>query len=333
MLACDVVKWFGLSGGMMKAAKPITQALTFQNQWYELRRSLLDSCFGERQSSSPFEEEYPLVLSPAHPYYSRCILSADHRCMAAHLNVLPRTLSVHHIPKSVHIGLIGNVCTHQDYRGQGLQRLLFESLEAWGLRLEIASWLLWTSIPAFFEKLGFVRSGCERRYTIHASRLPRLQGACEVYRVPADYSEPLLLHNTMLNLRPETKYTVVRSARETQMLLQIPETYAFVSISGGETAAFAVLGRGRDFQGVVHEWGFHHPEAFSAILQHILEVTGWSSLQLIAPARMSSLYQDYFVNIGAGLSRAFMAMTRPCTRVRQPLIDWDDCFIWGLDSI
>jgi GNAT superfamily N-acetyltransferase len=132
--------------------------------------------------------EYDLPRAYFEPYYYRdptyrpehsWLVEVDGR-LAAHLRVYDRWIYMHGV--TVHIAGIGNVITARAFRGQGFASQLLRAVTRDAPDAGFAYSLLWTHLPALYERFGWV--GIDQE-AIHAS-LNRVSEPCSALQYTAD---------------------------------------------------------------------------------------------------------------------------------------------------
>lgn len=305
---------------------------TYKPEWHNLRHKLLHQTMRDKECTLDIEQDYPIVLKQDSTEHSLCVINPDKPEMIGHLNYWPRTLVDQTDQNTTQIALIGNVCTARSWQGTGVQQALFKSLENLFENQNIASGVLWTSIPDFFKRFGFEPAGAEQHYSLSANAFCHLNPENQVFTIQPNSIDAEALHRSFLELRPKTPLALKRTAIENQTLLNIPDTYLFATESQSKIDAFAILGRGSDFIAVIHEWGFSNPHSFAQIIAHIFRVTCWNNLKIISPQKLNDFHLSFFQAYQAHPNQTAMAMAKnsPQQKIQIP---WHDCFIWGLDSI
>jgi predicted N-acetyltransferase YhbS len=220
-------------------------------------RALLDVHF---DGGPGLLEEFPLLTGRDNR--SRCRVIADGAELVAHAAWRPVELVCR--SERVRAAGIGLVTTHAAHRGRGLASELVSACvaEARAAGCELA--LLFGAARGLYRRLGFVPCGRERITRIAAPpvRAPgrlRAGGRADV---------PELLE--LLRAQP---LRVERSAAEFERLLAIRNTQLHVFAREGGVVAYAVIGKGRDLQGVVHEWA-GEPEAVAGLLAALARKIG-----------------------------------------------------------
>lgn len=302
-----------------------------QTSALELRDQFLASTMRDRPLAWQYRDEYPIVLHPSAAQLSHCIYQGQ--ILVAHATIWQRTLK--HISKdqTIPIALIGNVATHPDYRGIGLQRQLLEHLEKIALSQGSKALVLWSDLTLFYQKLGFSSNGREIRYGIRAGRFKHAPSPKKVK------ASTLSDHNlvTMLKLRPELEWTLDRSAAEFRTLLSIPECHLFLNEQDSQILSWCVIGKGSDMAGVIHEWGARRPQDLLDLIQGVLRDYKIEQLLLLAPLTLTKAWKNSFDTASSFKEEHPMALAKTLTPAssssEDPAQALKNGFIWGLDSI
>lgn len=232
-------------------------------------------------------------------------------------------------PLPVRVGMIGLVYTDPAARGQGLAGRCIESCcEALEHQGAVVA-LLWSDKPAFYARLGFHPFGEEKRWIVdaavcHIARQSLGQGAVS----PAlemdtprssDWAE-------MEDLYASKTFRVDRQPGELERLAAAPDTFCVVARSEGRVRAYAALGRGDDFQGVVHEWAGSNEDVLACV-----EVLCGECGPLFVQAGPESGAMATAVELaGARCTSDSFALARILDPAR-PLPS--SLYLWGFDSI
>ncbi len=203
--------------------------------------------------------EYPLLFRD-HPAVRHYIVEEEEGSPLSHAALLVR-----HVvsgPARLRIGMISCVATAPEARGRGLASEVVD----WAVRSaadkRCALVLLWSELEEFYGRLGFHRMGREWIYLLERDAFA---GA---YPEPIPYSEEYAGQVYSLYLKKAVR--VERSPEEMRALLSIPGTTTYLARgSSGGIEAYACQGKGRDFQGVIHECG-GEPRAMERLFGGIL---------------------------------------------------------------
>ncbi len=312
----------------IRISHPIT------NEHFAGRDQLLQEAL--RPQPLPFQitAEYPLVLNHADSAYSYCVTHGGN--IVAHANLWPRVLIDRENGAHCDVGLIGNVATKEQWRGQGIMSKLLEHLKMIAADSGIKALYLWSDLSQFYQNHGFRSLGCELRWSFSLNR--RLRGMAdtswEFSAVPISQIDEAMLQN-ILDLRSAARVTLRRSPAEMRELLAIPATFLLIGRQVGSTAiaCYAVIGRGYDLAGVIHEWGATEPNILIACIRHIIDRIQMPEIILLTPGKVSSTWHTAFADVADQKVEHPLALV--CTldqneRVRSLV---ERSFIWGLDSI
>ncbi len=191
-------------------------------------------------------------------------------------------------------GLISFVYTDPDARGRGHAGLVVEHALEKARALKLGLALLWSDIDSLYTRLGFVQAGGESLVLVDRATL---RAACESMRHTQDGEA----------VRIETPATAdwkaierLRGNRDCQLELDsgqiarmscIPDMSVRVarksesasSQEREEIVAFAIRGRGDDFEEVIHEWAGEPEAALRCCLSLIEDCQPHSELFLLTP--------------------------------------------------
>ena len=95
----------------------------------------------------------------------------------------------------------------------------------------------------------------------------------------------------IFNLYKRQPYKVIRGEKEFEAYLGIPETYTFVAKQNEEIKAYAVIGKGKDFQNYIHEWAGDR-SAVIEIIYHIIKTFDFDEVIINIPFKESPVYQE-----------------------------------------
>ena len=197
------------------------------------------------------EAEYPLSLTPER--------RGDHRTIYAGAVPLAHAM-LHEVTlrsrgARLRLGLIGLVYTAEPARGRGLARRCVASCLEELARRGVPLALLWSDRHDFYRRLGFERAGFEEQLRVDAVRCRRARrngsAAPAALRVEPAASADFAALESIYRAKP------VGGERPPGALARLaaaPDTELVVARRNGRPLAYAALGRGDDFGGVVHEW-------------------------------------------------------------------------------
>lgn len=292
---------------------------------YRERNALLQKTLRTSENEFSIQEEYPIVLSKElGQKFSYCLMHEDK--IVCHANLWPRKIIS---PNQIDIGLIGNVATDPDFQKRGLMQELFIHIEKEAQNQGLKALVLWSDLQLFYQKLGFQSLSQEVRFHFNLSSLQDFPSGPAPFFLVESPSEESVDFESLLSLRPNC-VTLNRSAKEFEKLLQIPSTHLFVLVDENKYLAYFVLGKGADMAGVIHEWGALSPKYLVQAAEHVLTLSGWPEVILLAPDNISKEFEENLNLFSLKKEKHPMALYKPLgeDQLRQL-----NPFIWGLDSI
>ena len=232
----------------------------------------IEETFGQGRNLAA---EYPLVFGPEFPG-SLVGLEKDGDVISA-CAILPRDLVCN--GWLLRMGLIGSVTTAEEFRGQGLAGQLLERAEQTLFCDGAVFSMLWADDPKFYASKGYVPMGLELDYRFTpdmAGKLPEPEGVRWMQSRDHDGVHGLYVRHS---------HRMDRNLAETSALLCGPEMTSLVCEQEGEIVGYIVMGRGKDLQGVIHEWG-GSTKAVLACVRVVLDSLpqGSQGLFLMCPA-------------------------------------------------
>lgn len=201
---------------------------------------------GLRRGERRLEAEYPLALGAGASAVQRVVF--DGEAPVAH--ALLQSVEVLARGRALRVGLLGSVYSDPAQRGRGFAqacvRACVNEARAQGLALV----LLWSELAGFYGRLGFAACGRDTLLGIDRGLLGRVPGV-EPLLVSAPAPAELAALEALYARKP---VRVHRAAGALARLAAAPETLLLAARRAGTPVAYAALGRGDDFRGVVHEW-------------------------------------------------------------------------------
>ena len=243
--------------------------------------------------------EYPVSLEEGAAECHRVVLEAGHPVAHAMWHVALMQADAVRVP----IGMIGLVYTDPASRGRGLARACIEAclrdLAARGVPVAA----LWSDRHALYARLGFHPAGREKLYGVDGPICRRAQPEA---RRPIVAPARTRDFPQLEALYAAKRIRVRRSPGALAALASAPDTAIVVAREGDEPLAYAALGRGDDFPGVVHEWA-GDPRGVLACLEALCSeggAVGWLGGPLDAEPGPALLRAGASVHPGAfGLVR------------------------------
>lgn len=188
------------------------------------------------------EDEYPLVFSADRR--DQIIVLQNSGKIQAGLGTLVREIEVE---KNTWIKalFVGSVVTDPEFRNRGFQRALFHAAEETAERLNVDVMVLWSNQLEFYQKLGFSLAGLQASWTTSLHAPLGVAG----HRVDVRPSYEIELNEKWFSAFDQKRFRVKRSFDEMKLLWAIPQ----MRVAFTENA-YALYGKGEDFQHVIHEW-------------------------------------------------------------------------------
>ena len=191
--------------------------------------------------------EYPGILGDAASLHARMRVGGR---PASH--ALGRSVRTRARGRSLAAGMIGCVYTDPLWRNRGFAhacaRSCTEKLAAGGA-LVIA---LWSDLDEFYAPLGFRRAGTEWIYDLDERKCRAAASQCgaafELSAARAGEWSALEAMYAAKSARADRRLGALAE------LAAAPDCTTLVARRGGVPVAYASLGRGDDFAGVIHEW-------------------------------------------------------------------------------
>lgn len=296
-----------------------------ETQHFQQRNALLQKCLRPEPLPFGIEEEYPIVLAAEGREFSYC---QDHLGgLCSHANLWPRRVIDSRNQEIFKLGLVGNVATDPNLRGHGYMRSLLSEIEKKAAEKDLGALMLWSDLSSFYHKLGYRAVGREFRLRFRAAS-PR---KCSREEEFVFFNKPTLELGMkslegLSQLRLPGAVALERRTDEFVRLLSIPWLEVFALKRSGQLVAYALVGKGYDMAGVVHEWGAQEPGDLEGLLTHVCGVFETEEILVLAP---SSLPASWLAK--SPREEVPMALAR----ILDPKIEkeLDELFIWGLDSI
>jgi len=242
----------------MKALHVLEQVVHCPSGELESLAETLGEWFSPEEGIS-LRREYPLLFkdNPAVRHY---MVRDETGAPVSHAALLIR-----HVvsgPARLRIGMISCVATSPGARGLGLAtRVVNRAVESAGEK-QCALVLLWSDLEKFYEKFGFRRIGREWIFLLQK------EGFSGDYPEPIPYTDEYAMEVYGLHLKSPVR--MERTREDMEALLSIPRTRTWLARGvSGEIGAYACIGKGRDFEGVIHECG-GEPRALEVLFGGLL---------------------------------------------------------------
>ncbi len=294
------------------------------------RNKLLQICMRPDPLPFPIEEEYPIVLSNEARSTSYCLKHNNRIC--SHANLWPRPVVDRLGRIKGQVGLVGNVATDPSMQGRGHMRKLLSNLEEIGKRQNLDALVLWSDLDQFYHKLGYESVGQELHLGFPKTDPKR--PSSRNFDGEFQLNGPLQSRDfeRMMALRPSLPLTLSRNASEFARLMNIPWLDNFRILRGDEIVGSALIGKGYDMVGVIHEWGATDQETLLALIDHMADALPFESLMLLVPDRIDASWKSLLVKYSESHEKHPMALVKYLLN-KERTEDYSSLFVWGLDSI
>lgn len=248
----------------------------------------------------PMAAEYPLVFEEDAPGAIETV-DVDGE-IASSCAWIARTLET--TAARIPAALVGSVATAPEHRGKGLGTVALERATQNAAAGGAALSLLWADDPAWYQERGWVPFGSENIYVIEEANAFLLPDPAGIRPIEARD------HAAIHALYQEHASRVDRSEAETKAMLSVPGMTAYVCERDDEIIGYACLGRGEDFDGVIHEWG-GSPEGVLPIVNRMwMDVEGKRERLFMMIPDTEADYLAYFKFVRANGAKGILAMAK-----------------------
>lgn len=240
--------------------------------------NFLDKSLRQEQNWS-IDKEYPTALNLNNLNNIRVIIEDD--AVVSHAVLKPMIVKTPTM--LLRVGAIGSVVTDSAHRNKGLSRRILEdclkSAERQGCDIAI----LWTNLYDFYGKLGFELAGGEISFVIEKEFTTENFDLTFMDSTKVGAEAILRLYN-------QHSVTTLRNADEIRKFLNIPQTQLYTAWDkNNNLVAYAVVGKGADLGGYVHEWGGGVSKLLS--LFSYIRKTRNSAITIITPPHCKNLIE------------------------------------------
>ena len=316
-----------------------------KSDFYERDKLLNDILKSQRGGS--ICEEYPLVLGQDSFQFSYCMFrldDLDKPCeMIAHLNYFPREIIDASGKILGSIAMIANVSTNEKYRGKGVMSEFIRIMQK-RARLEGQKGiLLWSDQDLFYQNRGFNKVGHEYHFLISRQALYDKLSKQKDFRTQIyekiEMQETRLISwsqedlSKLIKARYPVSCTLSRSLDEYRKLMKIPNTY--IAYPKGDLGrGFAIMNRGSDMLGAVHEWGASDSSVLESLLLRLMFEREMEEILLLAPFGLDHDLINRMSQIGS-LDKNSLGYFWDTHGDQSPKIFdvTSGFFVWGMDSI
>jgi predicted N-acetyltransferase YhbS len=232
---------------------------------------LIDSAFRPEQPGA-MEREYSLVLGIDNIENMRVIVKDGE--VISHTAIYFSTLRSADL--TFKVGGISAVATHPDYRCKGLASSVLRDcvrvMRERGCHLSF----LWTDRHDFYRSFGYEPAGAFYLIKPDLSSLSSEPADCNF--VP--YT-PELLHE-IKEIHDRESLRTERTAKEYETYFALPGVRALLAMRDGRVTAYAVMGKGRDLRGFMHDWG-GDPQDLLCLVRELSVLSDADEVFVLAP--------------------------------------------------
>ena len=237
----------------------------------------VDSIF-RPENPQAMEAEYSHVFDKKNIENMRVIVKDDE--VISHTAIFNSTLRSGDLVFK--IGGISAVGTHPDYRGKGLasevMRDCINVMRESGCHLSF----LWTDRHGFYRNLGYEPSGSFCLFKPPDSILSGASPDCEV----VEYSPERLPE--IIQIHDRDYYYTERTPQEYEIYFSLPRVQTLLALRDGKASAYAVIGKGRDLPGFIHDWG-GEPRDLLRLARELATLSKTEDIYFLAPAHENDL--------------------------------------------
>ena len=218
---------------------------------------LISSALGYNKDEPGVARDFPQLYQPSNS--GHLWVYSDEKGVAAHAGFYPAVMNVE--GQGLPVAGIGGVFTRGEKQGQGLATKLVEKCAREAKRGGAALAFLWSDKHEFYRKLGFHLVGRQWTLKLEPAHAPKLSELGEKLGIPAsalkitdeNVDEDFLRQSRgFLETYP---LGIARSEEEHALYLRSGSCRVISAWVGRQLAAYFVIGKGRDLQGYIHEWG------------------------------------------------------------------------------
>lgn len=241
-------------------------------------------------------DEYPTSLAKSQAHNMRIIV--ENGRPVSHAVFRPMIVKT---PVGVFkVAGIGSVVTSPESRGQGHSTQIIESCLEAAASADCDFAILWTDLFDFYRRMDFELAGSEVTVI-----LDREVGPSEGWKF---LESPKVSPESLLRIFQQHSVSSHRTQDDIRLSLAIPNSTVMTAWeANGRLAAYAVVGKGADLSGYIHEWG-GSVSALLGLFSH-LRSTMKCDLRLIAPAHATGLLSR-LNEVGCIEHRGYLGMVK-----------------------
>ena len=222
--------------------------------------------------------------------------------------------------KVLQLAIIGAVATDEGFRGQGLSTQVLAWLEESARALKMDGIVLWSDKTEFYAKSGFAPAG--KQLIISLEQLPKptsMAPGAPVYGWDWAQVRILYTRHRMRVARTEEHWKAIERIKSCTRIQWVD--------ASGRVQAYLGFDRGRDMNGIIHEWG-GDKSALHCLLWTVLQSRPnlmWLTHPALRDPIMAILPDGRAID---GTLALFKSLNPQVTAA-----DLDNTWFWGLDSL
>jgi N-acetylglutamate synthase-like GNAT family acetyltransferase len=230
---------------------------------------------------------------------------------------------------SAKIAVIGAVAVGPEHRNKGLSKVILNRLIQLADTTDSCGTVLWSDKAEFYGRFGFMPTGTQHLYELSQIFLPATRSNdLIVAKVENQWSS-----DEVKDLYIKHRCRVVRTNFDWQLIDEITscDKRALVN-SDNQTLAYIAIGRGKDMDRIVHEWG-GQPDALIELIRRTCEEK--SNLLWLTNPYLDDPLQIFFEKYEVAPFESNMGLFRMNTHYDGPtdVTELTKSFwFWGLDS-
>jgi GNAT superfamily N-acetyltransferase len=296
---------------------------------FQHRNQLLQECLRPDPLPFPIEQEYPIVLAPEGQSYSYCHDVQNQLC--SHANLWPRKVISALGQDPFLIGLVGNVATDPRFRGHGHMRSLLTAVEDIARQKQMQALFLWSDLTSFYQKLGYMSVGQEYHFHFLETRSPgKLRTSARLIQMDLRTITDETLAQLQA-LKPKLSVALERSLAEFRRMLEIPWVSLYIAYEAADMVGFALMGKGYDMMGVIHEWGCTDAAYLLDLVHFVRRDQELPQCMLLTPGELPASWHQAILAQASAVETVPMALMKILREGKEK--ELNQLFIWGLDSI
>lgn len=210
-------------------------------------------------------------------------------------------------------------------------RSLLTAVEEVAQKSQMQALFLWSDLTSFYQKLGYVSVGQEYHFHfLESNASSKVKTSARLVRMDLQgITDDLLLRLT--TLKPKVTRTLERSLAEFRRMLEIPWISLYVAYETADIVAFALMGKGYDMMGVIHEWGCTDAPYLLDLIHFVRKEQQLPQCMLLTPGELKTSWHQAILAQASAVEAVPMALMKTLGEDKEK--ELNQLFIWGLDSI